>query len=303
MITFPKNITPKRSFWIRLSGTILSAALLIYLAIQNKKAMVDAFQRISLSVLLMTLGLMLASRFFTAMRWYVLLRSAKMSVTFKEALSLTFVGLFASNFLPTTIGGDVVRLAGLIQLGQDRALSIASLAADRLINMTGMALASPLGFAQVFSSSLLTSATVMGWSRKGIEFLKRVGTSMTVWLKQPLALLSSFLFAALHMLCVFAINYILIHALGGQLSFWRVIGLSSLAYFLGLIPISINGYGWQELTASTLLTVFGGVSISVSASVTVLSRILTLLASLPGAVTFPTVLASARTLEAGDHHD
>lgn len=292
-----------RSFWLRLGGTVFSTGLLVFLVVQNWQSVVDAVQRISPPVLALTLGLMLASRFFTGVRWYVLLRSAKMPISFKETISLTFVGLFASNFLPTTIGGDVVRLAGLIQLGQDRALSVASLAADRLINMAGMALASPLGLVQVLSAPSVASAGLMAWSRRGVQFVKRIGESLSVWLKNPLALSLSFSFAALHMFCVFSINYLLIHTFGGTLPFWRVIGLSSLAYFLGLVPISINGYGWQELTASTLLTVFGGVSISISASVSVLNRILTIIASLPGAVTLPSVLASARKMESGADHD
>jgi len=292
-----------RSFWLRVGGTIFSTVLLAFLLAQNWQSVVDAVRRISPSVLVLTVCLMLASRFFTAVRWYVLLRSAQMPVSFKQTLSLTFVGLFASNFLPTTIGGDVVRLAGLIQLGQNRALSVASLAADRLINMAGMALASPLGLVQVLAGHPGAAAGLMAWSRRGVRFVKRIGESLSIWLKNPLALLLSFSFAALHMLCVFSVNYLLIRTFGGTLPFWRVIGLSSLAYFLGLVPISINGYGWQELTASTLLTVFGGVSIPVSTSVSVLNRILTIIASLPGAVTLPGVLASARNLESGDDHD
>jgi uncharacterized membrane protein YbhN (UPF0104 family) len=93
------------------------------------------------------------------------------------------------------------------------------------------------------------------------------------------------------MLCMFSANYVLIHALGGEIEFWRVIGLYSFAYFIGLAPVSINGYGWQELTVSALLATLGGLDVSVSATVPLINRILLMLASLPGALTLPAILA------------
>ena len=86
-------------------------------------------------------------------------------------------------------------------------------------------------------------------------------------------------------------NYILIQGLGESLALWKVIGLFSLAYFVSLAPISINGYGVQELTVTFLLSQFGGVSLPVSATVAVLHRLLMMLVSLPGALTLPGVMA------------
>ena len=79
------------------------------------------------------------------MRWYILLRSGNVKISFGDALALTFTGLFSNNFLPTTIGGDVVRLAGAMQLGYDRAVSLASLVADRLIGALAMVFTLPFG--------------------------------------------------------------------------------------------------------------------------------------------------------------
>ena len=71
--------------------------------------------------------------------------SAGTGITLRQSTHLTFAMLFASNFLPTTIGGDVVRLAGALRLGFDQAISVASLVVDRLVGMTGMAMALLLG--------------------------------------------------------------------------------------------------------------------------------------------------------------
>jgi len=94
-----------------------------------------------------------------------------------------------------------------------------------------------------------------------------------------------------HMLCTFGASALLLNALGANVSFWQLVGLLSLAYFITLIPISINGYGLQEFSVTYLLSTFAGVSLPVSALLALLHRLLMVTASLPGAFTLPGVLA------------
>jgi uncharacterized membrane protein YbhN (UPF0104 family) len=272
---------------------LLAIVLLVSLLYQNGwDEIAAALKRISLLSLALALGCILLSRLFITARWYVLLRSGGINIPFRQAASLVFTGLFANNFLPTTIGGDVVRLAGAMQLGYDRAICLASIAADRVINMLGMSLASPLGFWQLTQAGAVQSLALAGLWQKGWDFARRTLASFAIWLKKPSALAAALGFALLHMLFTSTANYILIQALGGSLELWKVIGLYSLAYFVSLVPISINGYGVQELTVTFLLSQFGGVSVPISATVAVLHRLLMILVSLPGALTLPGVLAS-----------
>ena len=60
------------------------------------------------------IGLMVLSRLFTVMRWHILLQSGGVKISIQQTTSISFTGLFASNFLPTTIGGDIVRVGGTI---------------------------------------------------------------------------------------------------------------------------------------------------------------------------------------------
>ena len=92
--------------------------------------MPPAFKQISFSQMLLAFLLILLSRVCVVIRWYILLRSGNVKISFSDALALTFTGLFSNNFLPTTIGGDVVRHWQAMQLGYDRAVSLASLVAD-----------------------------------------------------------------------------------------------------------------------------------------------------------------------------
>ncbi len=280
-----------RQLLIRLGGTLLAAALLLFLLLQRWDEMVGALTRIPLTNLLAAICLTVLSRLLVSGRWFVLLRSGGIRISFKDTLMLTFTGLFANNFLPTTVGGDVVRLAGAMQMGYDRPVCLASIAADRLVNMVGMTLAAPLGLVQLVQAGPLQALALAGLWEKGGDFVKRTLQSFSLWLKHPLSLLGAFAFSVGHILCTFGTLYFLFSGMGYPLPLWSIAGLSSLAYFVTLVPISINGYGLNELTVTFLYSQIGGVSVAVSATAALISRILNMLASLPGAATLPGVMA------------
>jgi hypothetical protein len=58
-----------------------------------------------------------------------------------------------------------------------------------------------------------------------------------------------------------------------------------------LVPVSINGYGVQELSLTWLFTNVAGVPLTDSLILALLMRLLTVAASLPGAFYLPTVMA------------
>jgi hypothetical protein len=60
----------------------------------------------------LALVLMIISRLAVTGRWHVLLHSGGIRITPSQSFQITMAGLFANNFLPTTVGGDVIRLAG-----------------------------------------------------------------------------------------------------------------------------------------------------------------------------------------------
>jgi uncharacterized membrane protein YbhN (UPF0104 family) len=204
------------------------------------------------------------------------------------------MGLFATNFLPTTIGGDVVRLMGVMQMGFDRAVSLASIAADRLIGMLGMAMTVPLGISHSWSilQNVPITISLFARLRRPIQFVKKTISIFSIWLRKPGALLAALAFTWIHMLCLFGSIYILVDDLGTHVSFWVIAGLWSITYFITLIPISINGYGVQELVFTFLLSNVAGLTPAVGATVALLIRAYFLLSSLPGAMFLPSILAA-----------
>jgi uncharacterized membrane protein YbhN (UPF0104 family) len=298
--------------FLRTFGSLVAIGLLIYLLSQQGWDQILAVvRRIPPWRLVAALLLMLISRLAVAARWHVLLRSARTGMPFSQSLRITFAGLFAANFLPTTVGGDVVRLAGAIQNKVDAAVSAASLVTDRLVGMAGMAMTLPLGLLElrelqnwqppVTQSPLSAGAAVMPlltWSKslfgKAGRLSREILDALGLWVRQPGALLLALGFSWIHMLSTFLALELLFTGMGESLSLAAIAGLYSLVYFVTLAPVSINGYGVQELSLTYLFAHVGGVSESSAFAVALLYRTLMLLASLPGAAFLPGLLPGVK---------
>jgi uncharacterized membrane protein YbhN (UPF0104 family) len=278
---------------IRTLGSLLAIVLLFFFLQEEGRAeIISALKRVSIFYFSLAIGVLFISRFFTILRWHILLKSAGVDISFSRSSMLTFTGLFASNFLPTTIGGDVVRLAGLMKYKYNRAISLASLVADRLIGLIGMLFTLPFGLFPVLSinSNALQSITITSFYQKIINFIKNTWQALQIWLSKPKALCASLLATFGNMLFIFLALYTLILGIDRFTSYWLIAGLWSLTYFVTLIPISINGFGVQELSLTFLLSKFGGLTEPESLTIAILVRALFILTSLPGAFSLPTML-------------
>ncbi|MCQ3935877.1 MAG: hypothetical protein DPW18_02400 [Chloroflexi bacterium] len=296
-MTMIKWLRENRQTVVRGLGSLLALALLLILIQEEGDGQLfSALRRVSIVYLLAALLALLVSRIFAATRWYVLLRSAGVKIPFLRAVMLMFTGNFSSNFLPTTIGGDVVRLGGAMQMGYDRAICLASLVADRLIGMAGMTVALPLGLIPLFSldGALAQSFTLAGLFQKGMGFARRTLEAFSIWLKKPAGLGGALLATLGNQLFIYLMIYLLLLGIDHRLSYWLVAGMYTLTYFVTLIPISINGLGVQELSMTFLLVQLGGLTSSESATIALLTRVLFVTASLPGAFFLPSILAAMK---------
>ena len=307
----PKSRRPNL---LRIIGSGLTITLLIYLLSQQGWEVIRlAVQNISWPVLVLTFAIMIVSRLAVSARWHVLLRSANMEISLINSTKITFAGLFATNFLPTTIGGDFVRLAGAIQQKLDGTIAAASLIADRLVGLTGMALAIPFGIPSIiaytqqlsvfpeaetrWAFSFAAVPSSKWWRRlwdKGWHILHQLFEALKFWITQPTSLIKALAITGIHMVCFFSIITLLFRGLHVDIPFYQVAGLYSLVYLVTLLPISINGYGLQEISLSYVFSVLAGVSFANAVAVALLFRTLTMLASLPGALFLPGILPDAK---------
>jgi hypothetical protein len=285
-----------RRLLLRLFGTLLAIVLIFVLVREGGwDEVLAALKQVSPLRIVLGLLLVLISRIFVSARWYILLRSGSVKISIGQSTALTFTGLFANNFLPTTIGGDVVRLAGAMQIGYDRAVCLASIAADRLLGVLGNAFTLPLGLIPVLHGlghSATQSIAISSIFSRGYAFFNRTLQSFSIWLGKPGALFAALCCTWGHMLCTVLTMYVLIEGLRGHVDFWLIAGLWSLTYFVTLVPISINGYGVQELSLTFLFSSIGGLSAAVSLTAAVLIRALYIAISLVGAFYLPGILAA-----------
>lgn len=253
-----------RNLLLRWFGSL--TALLLMILLVKQQGWVDiraAVQQVTWGRFLICLALIFVSRFAVVGRWHVLLCAVE-EITFIKSLRLTFAGLFATNFLPTTVGGDIVRLGGAKLYKLDVVVSAASLIMDRLVGMFGMAMVLPFGAKPLLSwfSTSTWSGSGYLWSfsspffskmlQKTGELINRIYQTLKIWSNHPASLLASVGFTFIHMLCFFGAIALLLDGMGEHISLGLVGGLWSFVYFVTLIPISITGYGVQEVSMTLI---------------------------------------------------
>jgi hypothetical protein len=82
--------------------------------------------------------------------------------------------------------------------------------------------------------------------------------------------------------------------MGEDISFWLVAGLYSFVYLITLIPISINGYGLQEISMTLVFSRLGGASLASSLTAALLFLTIMMVASLPGVLFVPGLISYSR---------
>jgi len=286
---------------------ITSLALALFIFVISQQGWGEFFQTLknaSLEYALAGLVVLFVSRLLVSARWYELLCISPTKIKYLDVLKLTYAGLFATNFLPTSIGGDLVRFIGMTRWGLDSALVLASLIVDRLVGLSGMTVMLPGGIyllthpgGALMNLLPFSSAGVVAhesWLKKTwnkiLQFIKKTIGDLFIWLKHPKQLLLSYFFTFLHMACLFGMLWFFLRAVDENIPLWVVASIYSLSYLATLIPLSIGGLGIQEMSVAYLYSTFGGVSTQAALALAVFIRISFVINSLPGVIFLPSLL-------------
>jgi uncharacterized protein (TIRG00374 family) len=301
--------------WLIVTAKVLATAALLYWLLAGtdfqdlKRSMsLTSVWPIAAAVTLHMLGFVLG-----AFRWWLVARDAGINQPFSALFPSYYLGVFLNNFLPTGIGGDVVRIAHLKHRKISLRRLVASSVGDRIIGLTVVlctgvtALSFFPGVALTRSTRALLMLAVLGgiglfWlaTRPAVgayldHLLNRF--SSTRWRKaglQTLQLLhripqrTSLVLAAAALSlvvqsCIISAYYILALSIDiGQplLLYFFVIPVVFLA---ATLPISIGGLGVREGVFVTLL-VATGVDKAAALSLSLLYLVVLWLSSLPGAL-------------------
>lgn len=281
-----------RRVWnLRLIGTVVSILLLIWLLTrQDWTTILGAIGKLSWWQVFLSVFLILMRHVLNSWRWVILLRAQAIMVPFRDALKLVFSGIFASNFLPSMVGGDVVRIAAIIQTTENRVAGAASVVVDRVIGAVGMLAALPFSLPLIssfFGPELGMIGSLGSVGSRFSTFIRsstaRLLNALKLWAKQPKQLFLALLVNWASMLVNFVAIWVLARGLKMGVSLGEVVGVSALTYYLTIIPLSINGYGIRELAIVGLYTQLGTTAEQASA-LALLSRSIFMSVSLIGVI-------------------
>jgi uncharacterized protein (TIRG00374 family) len=257
---------------------LLSVILLTVLVFGiDRQAFVQILSQIQLDYYLLGVVLFFLSIVVSAYRWQLILVTSGHSYGLWQLTAINLSGNFFSNFLPTAIGGDVVRIVELTQQGDaDRHDAVSTVMLDRLIGLISVALMAALalvaGFSTVESPAVRAvvlgalGALPIGWAiffykpvvRKfrwllGLPLLCRVEETL-VRLYQTLyalqgqkSLLVSSLAISLVLQVIEVIAVILLaRSLSIQLPAHYFFLFLPLIWLVTMLPLSLNGLGLRE---------------------------------------------------------
>jgi uncharacterized protein (TIRG00374 family) len=215
----------------------------------------------------------------SAWRWGLLLKVQQVSASFGTLLNSFLVATFFNNFLPSNIGGDVVRIRDTARVARSRTLATTVVLLDRGLGLLGLVFVSALG-----ASLASARSEAVGPIGPGILWLVFIaGVTVTVamvvlphglgrllrplevlhqeWVRErierltdvlhrfraaPQSLVLGFAGAILVQITIVAFYAAVARALAVPVPFAHLAILIPLSFIVQMLPISVNGFGVRE---------------------------------------------------------
>lgn len=301
---------------IRLVGSLALVGWLIWGF--DWRAAWEALQRLTPAGALALLGGMLLNRLLAFYRFWVLLRREGVAIERSTAIRLGFLAMFVSNFLPSTVGGDVTKIGWLARRGYSGLRAAFWALFDRLSNMLAVTALTP--FALVLPPVRAAVGRVLnGWHP---DHSTALGLSLAVALAAALLLFALprwnppaaareedpargllhrgravwrallerretyGVLAGLSVLSILPFlggTWVAARDLGMTVSLGEVTGIYAILYWITLLPIAVNGLGLQEVSTVYLFQSVGAGEAS-AVALAVLTRVVIWISTLPGAL-------------------
>ncbi len=229
--------------------------------------------------LALTVYLML--HFIGIIKWRTLINAAGAGLTLREAARAYYMGLFGNTFLPSVVGGDVVRAGVAMSHTTSKSGLILGSFADRLLDVLGLAavsgigaLLSPRALDDRSRRIFVTLGVVLGvlgavalialWLAPVKRFpfkvrrrLVAVRRAVRATASQPGALLTAFSLGMLLQISLTAMNWLLGRSMGIDIPLYVWLFVWPLAKIAALLPLTQNGIGVREAAQAALFAPFG----------------------------------------------
>lgn len=210
-----------------------------------------------------------------AYRLKLLMSGQKVFISIKDAVYLTFIGYFFNNFLPTAIGGDIVKAYYASKKTNNKVASYAAVLTDRLLGLVATLLIALIGILFIGKSLdnkfivsivpvifILTVAMIMfllkknnrvekAYSgKKGIfykikEKSSKLYDGINLYRNSPMLLVKGIaLSLGLQAVSISSV-YLLVLSIGGDVPLFRLFLIIPLIWAVSMLP-SLNGLGVRE---------------------------------------------------------
>lgn len=140
------SLAPQRNwkrFSLRIVGSMLVLALLFFFLPRDQ--LFAALSQFSAGIWLAGVSVYLCLHLIGVAKWRMLLNAAGAGMGFAHAARCYYYGLFGNTFLPSVIGGDIVRAGLAMKICPARGAVLMGSIADRAVDSAGLALVAGTG--------------------------------------------------------------------------------------------------------------------------------------------------------------
>ena len=253
---------------------------------------------------------MLLSITISAYKWRVILKLHGADFSFSKLHRYYFIGVFFSNFLPSSVGGDGYRIYKTYDNPRSNSSAVIAVMMDRLIGLLALLV---VGYVCAFivyrSQGDFLSGTFLSFGTAGIVTALLIALAMVVlrcherlrrwrdkprllrillehgkdYVRNPRATAYAVLISLFYQVYNGMSFYLLLrYGVGVDISIPELFVVLTLVNLVGVLPISINGLGVIDGAFVILLGVYG-VDNDLALSVMLVSRLLLIFISLIGA--------------------
>jgi uncharacterized membrane protein YbhN (UPF0104 family) len=290
-VTNLESAAPPRagSRWMLVAKIVVSVALLWLLISRIDIGRLWTYARhASPSWLLLALALYFVSICISVARWGRLLHTQHVPIPDTRLMKSYLVSMFYNNFLPSNIGGDVIRIADTSKAAGSRTLATTVVFVDRLVGLMGLAFVAAigasaarvrppgpvgpaalwggLGAVTIACAPALLKPESLEWVLRPLRVIhaewidKRVAhlTTALEKFRAGMATLVLCFVASIAVQVALVFFYASIaHSMGIPISAWNLATIVPISFIVQMLPLSINGFGLREATFGFYFTHLG----------------------------------------------
>jgi glycosyltransferase 2 family protein len=286
------------------SKLAVSAALLVYVVRGIDSSLFSGLaQSLRAHITIMALTLFGGMFILGAVRWQRLTAVAGSRIPFHDALSLTWIGHFFNQLLPTSIGGDAVRAWYARNANTDLTRAAAVVLCDRAVGVCALALIIGLLLPAIwqpsersdqglvlaiavgclFGTAVFVAALPLFARHRRLFLLECCARLLLNVLDDRRAATWLLGTALLSHLCCALIGYLLIASFWPDAPLMECGVLFLTALLVSMVPVSYAGWGLREASAVYFLR-DAGVDPGIAFTTSVSFGVLLAISSLPGAI-------------------